>query len=66
MTCYTAAQGCLKACLYHLAILELKLELLSGIYALFIYRKRAKSCGFSYVEVSDMIIDDMVGFVEFF
>jgi hypothetical protein len=42
------------------------LELLAGMYALFIYRKQAKSCEFSYVEGPDMETDGTIGFVGFF
>ena len=49
-----------------LAILELKLELLTGKYALFIYQKQTKSCGFSYVEGPKMKTDGTDGFVGFF
>ena len=46
-----------------LVILGLKWDLLTGVYALFIYQKRAKSYGFSFIQGSDMKIDDTIRFV---
>ena len=42
------------------------MELLAGMHALFIYRKQAKSCGFTYVEGPDKKKDGTIGFVGFF
>jgi hypothetical protein len=42
------------------------LDLLTGIYALFIYRKQTKSHGFTYVEGPDKKTDGTIGFVGFF